>query len=139
MTRKTSSGSFVLDANVVISAFLFPGSKPGLAVKKAFNTGKVVSSLETLEELKAKLLSDKFDKYAPYSIRGIFLTHLEKMIKFTEVKTALKVCRDPRDDKYLSLAKASKAEAIITGDRDLLILHPYESIAIITPADFLKL
>lgn len=42
-------------------------------------------------------------------------------------------------DHYASLAKAAKADVIITGDKDLLVLHPFDSTQIITPADFLKL
>ena len=132
------SGRFVIDANVVISAFLFPVSKPGRSLKKAISEGKAVSSLETLEELRAKLLSEKFDEYAPYAVRSLFIFQFEKTSELTEVKEKVKVCRDPKDDKYLSLAKAAKADAIITGDRDLLALNPFDSIAIITPDKFLK-
>ncbi len=48
-------------------------------------------------------------------------------------------CRDPKDDKFLDLALAASAQYIITGDTDLLVLHPYHDIEIITPADFLAL
>ena len=38
----------------------------------------------------------------------------------------------------LSLAVAAKAECIITGDKDLLVLDPFKGILIINAADFLS-
>ena len=46
-------------------------------------------------------------------------------------------CRDPRDDMYLELALAAQASAILSGDRDLLVLHPWRGIPIVRPADYL--
>ncbi|MBI5220176.1 MAG: putative toxin-antitoxin system toxin component, PIN family [Bacteroidia bacterium] len=51
----------------------------------------------------------------------------------------IQLCRDSSDDKFLSLAKAGNASAIITGDKDLLILNPFNNIPIITPDTFLKM
>jgi putative PIN family toxin of toxin-antitoxin system len=49
------------------------------------------------------------------------------------------VCRDPKDDKFLEVAIAGKADAIVSGDDDLLALNPFEGIPIITPRAFLRL
>jgi len=48
-----------------------------------------------------------------------------------------KVCRDPKDNKYLELAVAANASCIVTGDQDLLVLNPFRNIPILTSADFL--
>ena len=45
-------------------------------------------------------------------------------------------CRDPKDNKYLALAHEAQAACIVTGDKDLLDLHPYRGIAILTPRQF---
>lgn len=45
--------------------------------------------------------------------------------------------RDPTDDKFLELAISGKAEFLVTGDEDLLVLHPFQDTAILTPSDFL--
>ncbi len=48
------------------------------------------------------------------------------------------VCRDPKDNMYLEVAVEGQADFVITGDSDLLILHPFRGIPIITPSAFLK-
>jgi uncharacterized protein len=56
----------------------------------------------------------------------------------TPVRT-IRVCRDPRDDMFLEAAVAGDANVIVSGDEDLLVLHPFESIPIVGPAAFLSM
>jgi predicted nucleic acid-binding protein len=53
------------------------------------------------------------------------------------ITTSVKECRDPKDDKFLELAISGGASYIVSGDADLLTLHPFRGIAVITPQDFL--
>jgi predicted nucleic acid-binding protein len=46
---------------------------------------------------------------------------------------------DPRDDKFLEVAVHGKADAILTGDADLLTLDPFQRVRIVTPQEFLAL
>jgi putative PIN family toxin of toxin-antitoxin system len=46
-------------------------------------------------------------------------------------------CRDPKDDKLLEAALAAKADCIVSGDADLLVLNPFEDIPVLRPAEFL--
>ncbi len=46
-------------------------------------------------------------------------------------------CRDPKDNKFLEVAVAGRADVIVSGDKDLLVLHPLQGIAIESPRDFL--
>ncbi|WP_281050638.1 hypothetical protein [Thauera sp. GDN1] len=46
-------------------------------------------------------------------------------------------CHDPRHDRFLELALAGEAAAIISGDKDLLVLNPWHGIPIMTPAAFI--
>jgi putative PIN family toxin of toxin-antitoxin system len=48
-------------------------------------------------------------------------------------------CRDPNDDMILECAVLAGAEIVVTGDKDLLALNPFEKIQILTPRDFLSL
>ncbi|MBU4198556.1 MAG: putative toxin-antitoxin system toxin component, PIN family [Kiritimatiellae bacterium] len=53
-----------------------------------------------------------------------------------QLTKAVADCRDPKDNMYLELANEARASCIITGDKDLLDLHPYRGIAILTPKQF---
>lgn len=46
-------------------------------------------------------------------------------------------CRDRKDDRYLELALAVHAAAIVSGDEDLLILNPWRGVCVLQPAKFL--
>ncbi len=47
------------------------------------------------------------------------------------------VCRDPDDDMVLATALAADANAIVTGDKDLLVLQMFEGIPIFSPRECL--
>jgi len=55
-----------------------------------------------------------------------------------ELQGVVKICRDPDDDKLLETAVLGRADCIVTGDQDLLILGSYQRIPILTPAEFLS-
>lgn len=64
---------------------------------------------------------------------------LESCIKVTP-RTQVQDCRDPKDDKFLSVALEAKAVMLVTGDKkDLLSMNPYKDVAIITAREFLSL
>ena len=132
------SKRFVLDTNVLVSAALFSNSVPALAVKKAFNIGTVMVSEECLEELLRVLIDEKFEKYAPFKERMLFLQWIKKSSELVNVIEKVVLCRDPKDNKFLSLAVSANAECIVSGDNDLLILNPFKNISIITPAEFIE-
>jgi uncharacterized protein len=59
-------------------------------------------------------------------------------VEFVPIIQTVRECRDPDDDKILELALNGRADVIITGDEDLLELHPWREIAILTPVSYLK-
>ncbi|WP_243147552.1 putative toxin-antitoxin system toxin component, PIN family [Scytonema sp. UIC 10036] len=62
-----------------------------------------------------------------------------KTVKFVEITENIDICRDPKDNKYLELALSGQATCIISGDNDLLVLHPFQEISILTIQEFLEL
>jgi uncharacterized protein len=70
--------------------------------------------------------------------REEFLRDFAKNAEFVEIQEAIVACRDPKDDQYLSLAINGRAECIVTGDEDLLVLHPFREIPILTARMFLE-
>ena len=112
---------FVIDTNVVVSVAVFSSLTPASSIKKILSLGKLVYSLETLQEYADTLSNNKFDKYVPIEKRIIFLQELINEGTLITVNKQIKACRDPKDDKYLALALACNAKCIITGDKDLLV------------------
>lgn len=66
------------------------------------------------------------------------IAEFEKRSFLTDVFVAVNVCRDPKDDKFLELALSGDASFIITGDKDLLILNPFQNIKILSSSGFIN-
>ena len=56
-----------------------------------------------------------------------------------EVVDTITECRDPKDDKFLELAISGKANYIVSGDKDLVVLNPFQRIPIVRPDALLRL
>ena len=127
----------VPDTNVAVSAALFPQSPPGEVIDYAMRQRAIIASAATLAELNDVLLRPRFERYLQESRRLEFLQHLEQEAELVTITYRITACRDPKDDKFLELAISGNASHIITGDNDLLALHPFRNIPIIAPAAFL--
>ena len=127
----------VVDTNALVSRLLLAASTPGQAVRKAVDEAQLLISEATLEELADVLARAKFDPYVTIEERQEFLRLLGRIAEMIPIIHTIHVCRDPRDDKFLELAVNGEASVIITGDADLLDLHPFRGIPIITPASYL--
>ena len=133
-----ASRPFVFDSNVLISAALSAGGTPRAAVNRATELGVLLFSDPTWTELVSRLGRSKFDRWASPAARIAFIETLSDFAEWTEIAEAEMGCRDPADDKFLETAEAGEAWAIVTGDADLLALHPWQDIPILSPADFLN-
>ena len=109
----------VIDANVIISASF--GGKPLEAVVRAMGDHEVYLSEAIERELRGVItgLSEKLSKdqmaFLEEKIRQL-LNHARKVL----VSEHVALSRDAKDDHYLSLCKAARADFLITGDKDLL-------------------
>jgi putative PIN family toxin of toxin-antitoxin system len=129
----------VFDANVLVSALLFKNSKPRKAFDKALDKGDIIISVPVLLELNKVLSRKKFNKYLLDTEKKAFLALLFREAELKETLEEIRVCRDPKDNKYLELAVSGDAKYVITGDKDLLVLNPFRQINILTPEQFLTL
>ena len=132
------AGRFVFDTNAILSALLLPKSKPRQAFDKARREGTLLISEDMIGEINDVLRRDEFEKYVKESLRVEFLTALLRDAELVQVTENVTACRDPRDDKFLSLAVSGNANCIVSGDKDLLVLDPFREIAILSPAQFLE-
>jgi putative PIN family toxin of toxin-antitoxin system len=128
---------YVFDTNVIVSAVLFEQSLPGKALYAALDKGEVLLSQASVSELSEVLGRKKFDRYLTREERDQFLVMFLREGIVVEISEEIRACRDPKDDKFLELAVSGQASCLITGDEDLLTLHPFRGIPIMTPAQFL--
>ena len=131
------SSLWVVDTNVLLGRLLAPRGVAARAVDLALSRSVLLVSEATLEELAEVLVRPKFDPYLSHEERQRFIALLGGVARVVAIHHHLHACRDPKDDKFLDVALAGGAHALITGDLDLLALHPFHGIPIVTPAAFL--
>jgi uncharacterized protein len=129
----------VFDTNVLISALLWHGSAPSLALDRARKESVLLVSAEALDELGDVLRRERFRRYAREETVQDFVLGLANEAEWVVADIPISACRDPKDDKFLSLAVSGGATHIVTGDLDLLALDPFQGIRIISPRQFLEL
>jgi uncharacterized protein len=132
------SERMVLDTNVVVSGLLFQDGSPKHAMLKA-QEGQVLASDATLQELVEVMGRSRFDRYLERNLRQQLVAEYLNACEAVAILYPVHACRDPKDDKFLEVAVHGRADAIVTGDSDLLDLHPFRGIAILTPVDYLNL
>jgi len=133
----TDKPRYVFDTNVTISAALFEQSAPGQALYAALSRGELLVSQASLAELGEVLGREKFDRYLSREEREKFLVKLIQQAVVVDITEEVRACRDAKDDKFLELAVCGRATCIVTGDTDLLALHPFRGIPILSPAQLL--
>ena len=127
----------VLDTNVLLSAMLFhAGTLSWLRLAWQSEAIHPLASHDTTTELirvlsypKFKLTSDERE-----DLLADYLPWCETVTVPNKIK--LPDCRDPFDRPFLELALTAKADALITGDKDLLVLSHLFAVPILTPAVF---
>ena len=127
----------VLDTNVLLSALLFhAGSLSWLRHAWRSETIRPLASRDTAAELIRVLSYPKFRLTADEreDLLGDYLPSCETVT--VPKRTGVPPCRDPFDRPFLELALAAKADALVSGDKDLLALAGAFAVPILTPAAF---
>jgi putative PIN family toxin of toxin-antitoxin system len=132
----------VVDTNILVRAVIKPqGSVGPVLLRLRRRDYTLLLSRATLDEIVEVLhrprLRTKYrlnESTLRATIRLIVM-HSELILP----DRPLAVCRDPKDDKFLELAIAGKADVIVSGDDDLLTLDPFEGIPIVSPGRFLAM
>jgi putative PIN family toxin of toxin-antitoxin system len=127
---------YAFDVNALVSAFLFPDSLPGRALESVLVGHDLLMSLELAAEATDVMRREKFDRYIARERREALLAGTIRSSVFIQTSSSISACRDPDDNRILELAVDGNATAIVSGDSDLLVLHPFRGIAILNPHDF---
>lgn len=132
----------VIDVNILVSA----------VIKRRGRVGPILACIEgraftllfseaILAELTAVLerprIRQKYDLSldAIHAVRDLILQYGECVAP----DRSITACRDSQDNKFLEVAVAGKADVIVSGDQDLLVLSPFEGISIVSAATFLHM
>lgn len=127
----------VFDASAVVSAALREDGTPERALLRAEETDVFALSAEVDAEIAGVLERPRFAAAISAARRTRVLDVLRGGAVWFTPSERVADCRDKKDDKYLELALASGAWAIVSGDVDLLVLHPWRGVRVLRPAEYL--
>ena len=127
----------VFDASTLVSAAFRRGSVPDRAMRHAFQADRVAVSEAVMAELLDVLHRPRLAHFVDPELRADLLGQLGALGVLVTPAVPVADCRDPKDDKYLELAFAAGAWAIVSSDDDLLVLHPWRGIEVLRPAGYL--
>lgn len=125
----------VLDSNVIVAAFAARGLC-GALFELCLDRHTIILSDFILAEVrrafaqKLKMPQHSISKIESYLREICVLSSFDKITK--------NICRDKDDNNVIALAVSAKADFIITGDKDLLVLKKYQSVRIVSPREFWK-
>jgi uncharacterized protein len=131
----------IVDTNLLVSGLLWRGTPHRLLERVREGTLTLVSSPALLAELAEVIARPKFDAIliASNTSRERSLAEIHALAEIiTPAPLPEPVCRDPDDDEVLALALAAGVDCIVSGDLDLLDLHPFQNIPILTAAQALQ-
>ena len=126
----------VLDTNVLISAYVFPGGKPETVYRLALEGRlEIGTSLALLAEF-GRVLGQKFG-WVPDQVE-VAVAQVARIAAVVEPSETIHVIKaDPADDRVLEAARAFGADMIVSGDRHLLDLGTWSEIEVLSPAEFI--
>lgn len=126
----------VFDASTLVGALLKEGSVPERALLLARSLETICLSTAVESEIREVFARPKFRTYLRPARPAHILAILTAAAWNVEPTERVTDCRDPKDNKYLELALATGARTIVSSDDDLLVLHPWRGIDIVTPSAF---
>lgn len=129
----------VLDTNIVLSAMLFSSGRVAW-IRHAWQQGALIPLVckPTVEELLRVLAYPKF-RLSPQEREELlaeFLPHAQS-VTLPQRWPELPACRDAKDQVFLVLAHHARADALVTGDADLLAMQGALPFPIVSAEAFL--
>lgn len=131
------SKKIILDTNLLISFLI---SKKFNSIDNLIQNKKItlIFSDELICEFVEVVNRPKFEKYFSKNDIDKILDYFDQYGKLIKVKSDINICRDEKDNFLLNLSIDSKADYLITGDNDLLVLDKIERTKILNFNDFIE-
>lgn len=128
----------IIDTNVLVSS-LIQRSYPYLIVSEIFNNRniEICVSDELFGEYLNVLNRKKFSKFPDFEANAqALLLDIETYSKKYSPSIRIDVISDKDDNKLLELAETSRAEFLITGNRNDFTMSEYKTTKIVTPKEY---
>ena len=132
----------VVDTNILVHAVIKPAGSVGPVLQRLRRREYILLiSRPTLDELVDVLYRPRLRSKYQLSDRVLRAAIRLIVLRSELIRPGRRIvaCRDPHDDKFLEVAVSGHAQVIVSGDEDLLALHPFERIPIVAPARFLAM
>lgn len=127
----------ILDTNLWIS-FLITNNFHRLDTLIENNNVTLIFSNELIEEFIDVVSRPKFKKYFSKKDIEKVLEYFDHFGELIQVRSDIQICRNAKDNFLLSLSVDSKANYLITGDKNLLVLKKIEKTKIVTFTSFIE-
>lgn len=137
MPKSSAKFRLIIDSNLWVS-FLISDKQRKLDRLLLLDEVKILFSVELLMELTKISQYPKLRLYFKQNAVEEMLLNLEPYIELIEIKSNVQICRDPKDNFLLNLAKDGRADFLLTGDKDLLVLQKIGKTRIITISEFVE-
>ncbi len=132
---KAKSVKVIFDTNVWISFLI--GKR--LSFIKNYISSRhitIITTEQILKEIKEVTSRERLKKYFPPESVKELIQLLDTIAEKVEIEPTHFTNRDPKDNFLLDLIDFSKADYLVTGDKDLLVHNPFKTAIILTPANF---
>jgi len=132
---KVKKVKVIFDTNVWISFLI---GKRLAFIKAYISNGEI--SIVTTDELFKEIIEvtsrERLKKHFPIESVKELIELLETIAEKVEIRPTHFISRDPKDNFLLDLIDFSKADYLVTGDKDLLLHNPFKTAKILTPSNF---
>lgn len=127
----------VVDTNIVISAIFFGGKPTDIINHGIQGTFSLIVTSSILHEYAVTI--DNFDNNPDGEAASLLALIISKATAIEPIRLLKTPCRDPDDVKFLEAALSAKADFIVSGDKDLLVLKEFRGTKILKASEFLTL
>ena len=131
----------VIDTNILVRAVLRPRGAVGMVLSRLRHGGYVLLYSQALLDELVDVLNRPRIRQKYHLVEQDIATVIRLVLLRGEVVAPTAhyaMCRDPKDNKVLDVAVAGRADVIVSADKDLLTLHPFAGIPIVSPGAFMQ-
>jgi putative PIN family toxin of toxin-antitoxin system len=129
----------VFDASTIVGAAIGRNSNPYRALHHAREHAGLALSAPVYREIFEVLHRPRLARFIDAVLRDDVLDLLIAGSHRFDPAVRVTDCRDAKDNIYLELALAAVADSIVSSDKDLLVLHPWRGVKILSPSAYLAI